>query len=230
MSNERVAVCVPSRGRRVQFQAFLDSFDATHTGHAQVLLRNGLYDPDLESYSDIDHPCVTRMVGRDDGFEGWPTSGYCFAMQDLWWHHPGFAAYSMMEDDCTLLDEGWDHTLLDRFAMFPDRVGLVRWEVGGITVLAASREWCERLGYFMLRELREQAWEGLLLLAGARIIDGPRLAHWPQARGQYRNDMGFSRMDPEVVALYQADCARLAAWREGPEFIHDRQLLGVDGA
>ena len=165
--NGRVAILLPSRGRRPELDRLLASFDATHTGHADIFVRNGEHDPTLAAYADLVHPRVTRIVGTDTGFGIWPDAGHCYAMEDLWRRNPGYSVYTMMEDDCTFPDAGWDQSLLAGFDQFPNRVGLLQWVVSGgpALIFAASDAWTSALGYFQYPPLGEAGYHGLQELA-----------------------------------------------------------------
>jgi len=229
--DKKIALCIPSRGRRKVLQNFIDSFDVTETGYSEILLRNGYNDVTLKEYLDIDHPKIHHVIGTDTGFDGWPTAGYCFAIQDLVERYPNYDYYGMMEDDCLLLDKGWDQWMISTFEeKFPHGIGLIEFTdiTGGIHALFTSKKQIETLGYFLDRRVREQAWESLLHLNGnENTIRGSRIQHCPTPRGQYRNDLGFAGMDPEIVRLWTEDQLLLKQWKESIYPIEKQKLNEV---
>jgi len=218
MGNGRVALLCPSRGRAESLKRLLESFTDTTSGKADIFVRNGVTDVELASYEGINHPNLTKFLGSDADFGHWPNAGYCFAMQDLWVRYPGYSIYTCMEDDFSFTEKEWDQKLLDAVSIFPNRVGLVGWQVNGrsTTLLAASDTWCEALGYFQKPHLQEAAYDGLHALGAAvdRIAKGPQIYH-------HSTVTRWTHMAP----IWAKDVSLMHEWIKSPDFEEDIQKL-----
>lgn len=199
----RLALLLPS-DRPDLFLQLLASFDVTHAGNADIILRTQASCSTSPDYDSIDHPFVIRDIGLNDGDYGqWPDAGYCFAMQELWVLYPGYAAYSMCEDDFTFTEDAWDKKILDGFSQFPNRVGQLQWQVTGrpAIAIAVSDTWANALGYFQ-PPLKEAGYEALSLLGrDGRSAFGPTLHH----------NLGNSRWGHRSP-LWTPDLADMANW------------------
>ena len=215
-SNERLAILLPSRGRAEQLKRLLDSFTKTCSGKADIIVRLGETDPTLEDYCEIKHPNLRFVLETDGGFGRWPDAGYCFALNDLWKRNPGYAAYSMMEDDMSFVDVGWDKKVLDILCTFPNRIGLVKWNVIGRAAicLAVSDLWADTLGYFQKPEMQEAGYEALLQLGRDRTAKGPTLFH-------HQESTRWSHRAP----LWTQDLQDMSAWIQNGEMLNDIKRL-----
>ena len=172
VTNGKLAILVPSRGRPQTFLRFLESFYKCMTpGLSDVILRNGLSDPLLVGYEVFESlPNVHRVVGTDEGFNStWAgTAGYCPAQQDLYTRFPDYAAYLCIEDDTVLASVGFDRWLLDAFDDFEGRKGMVELydRAQTIHVQCFSAEWCQALGYLCNPAIGEIAFLFARYLAG----------------------------------------------------------------
>lgn len=213
--NGRIALCVPSRGRASILARLVRSFQQTTSGNADLLIRNGEKDPTCAEYAVFDGiDSVIRVVGTDDGF-GWPTATYCLAIEDLRLRYPDYSYYAMMEDDCTLLDSGWDKWLIDAFETFPNRVGVIHLvDVSNqIHALAASAEWINAVGHFMCPELREEAFDGLMRLAGSSMKQGTgaRILHRPVPPHEGRGGFIYTGY-ADTRSYWDEDVRSFARW------------------
>lgn len=189
MSNGRLAICVPSRGRPRTFARFLDSFYRHGSlGLTDVLLRNGERDPLRDGYSMFEGmPNVIRVVGPDDGFNTtWVGSaGYAPAQQDLYERYPDYSAYLCIEDDTVLETNAFDDWLLARLGDFPGRVGMIELydRSQTIHVQCFSAEWCRAVGHLCNPEVGELAFELALRLANSAFYrsgkGGAEFTHMP---------------------------------------------------
>jgi hypothetical protein len=180
MSNGKLAICVPSRGRPRTFARFLDSFyrHASLTT-SDVLLRNGERDPLHGDYAMFEGmPNLVRVVGPDDGFNTtWTGSaGYAPAQQDLYERYPDYAAYLCIEDDTVLETPAFDSWLLSRLDTFPGRVGMIELydRSQTIHVQCFSAEWCKALGHLCNPAVGELAFELALRLANTQMYRSGR--------------------------------------------------------
>lgn len=220
ITNGRLAILVPSRGRPQSFLRLMESFLKTTTGCADLILRNGDADPRYHEYSSFEgFPHVIRVVGPDTGFKSsWRgTAGYNPAQQDLWKRFPGYAAYLCIEDDCVFHTQDWDRWVLSSFDVFPGRVGVTELYDRSQTIhcLAMSAEWCGALGYLCHPDLAENAFEQTVVLANMspKQIQGARgkaeFTHLPHVRayGYTGNErIGAVEVGNEaVVAAYRQD-------------------------
>ncbi len=216
--NGRLALLVPSRGRPAVLADLIDSFEKTHTpGLSDLIFRNGEDDPIWSEYLTYeDHPTIMRVLGSDKGF-GWPTAGYCLAIEDLRHRFPHYSYYAMMEDDCLLLEKGWDAEVIRLINEDPQKLRVVHFtDVSNqIHAMATSAEWINAVGHFLAPELREKGFDGLLTLAKSMdaICDGPKIQHCPvpPSRGRagfiysgYKDIQQYWHED--VTAFNQWDC------------------------
>lgn len=216
MSNGKILVCVPSRGRPDVVREMLTSFRDTHTsGLSDVLVRTGEKDPVAKKYTGIslEFKDVIWHHGTDEGF-GWPTAGYCLAIEDIVKRFPDYSYYMMLEDDCLLLTPGWDRWMIERFEDFPNRIGMIHL-TSSIHALVVSRQWIDTLGFFQPPVLREQAFNGLLDIGAAGFMvegTGCVIDHRPVSADRGRPGFIFTGY-PEIQSYWAADEAALTKWR-----------------
>ena len=195
----------------------LASFRSTHTrGLSDLVIRTGEQDPTAREYSGItrEFDDVIWYHGTDDGF-GWPTAGYCLAIEDIVKRFPDYSYYMMLEDDCLLLKAGWDAWMIDQFESFPNRIGLIHL-ASSIHALVASREWIDALGFFQPPVLREHGFSGLLDLGekSGYMVEGAGcpIDHRPVSPDRGRPGFIFTGY-PETRAHWNEDEAALTRWR-----------------
>jgi len=230
MTNGKLAILVPSRGRPRKMAELLRSFTETHTpGLSDLIIRNGSADPTAPEYQNysIAVPDVIRYIGDDDQFAARSMTGdagYCLAQQEIWEQYPGYAAYLTLEDDTVLHTKGFDANLLKMIEEFPNRIGMVLLHdrAAQIEAQCFSAEWCNLLGYLCNPEVGEAAF--MLSTITAKAIpamfrhSGPQaeFTHKPLLReyGYEGNERMGAMSRPEQVAKFRVQEAAMHEWRK----------------
>lgn len=215
--NGKILVCVPSRGRPQVVREMLGSFDVTTFGFADLIVRTGEKDPEAHRYAGItsEFNDVQWYHGPDEGF-GWPTAGYCMAIEDIVKRFPDYSYYMMLEDDCLLLQRNWDKWVVEQFAAMPNHIGLIHL-ASSIHALIASREWIDTLGFFLPPVLREHGFSGLMEIGtdSGSMIEGTGcpIDHRPVSPGRGRAGFVYTGY-PETRTFWAEDEMALSRWRQ----------------
>lgn len=222
MTNEKLAICVPSRGRPKTFARFLESFYRhASPGLSEVILRNGEHDPLKDEYIPFtEMPSVIRFVGPDSGFktsvDG--TAGYCVAQQDIWERFPFYSAYLCIEDDCVLESPGFDRWLLDRLDKFPNRVGMIELvdRANQVQCQCFSAEWCNALGFLCHPDVGEPSFKLATYLATPGLLtrgEGAQFTHRPLLGDTGTERSGSPKWtDGTVARFYQQEEYMNSVW------------------
>jgi hypothetical protein len=207
-------------GRAEICRRFLQSFKNTLPAKADVLLYVPGDDPTLSEYEALrGTPEVKKfIIGANLG-------GYAPTLQALWKMFPDYSYYLSMEDDCILLDQGWDKHLIETYtrAFYPHDLGLIQLvdESHEVRCQFVSRKWTELLGYFMYPPLREHGVKALHTLAENLKLNvwalNARVRHKGEWRGGYSNGK-VEWMSSEAAQRYHENDARFEQymWTEYP--------------
>ena len=218
-TNGRLAILVPSRGRPLTFARFLESWAADSAGVSDIILRNGSFDPLVDSYLDFEgFPNLIRYVGNDAPYKDSMTgnAGYLPAQQEMWERFPGYAAYLSIEDDCVFEEKGFDKKILAQFLLFPNRCGMLRLHDHSdeIECYAFSDVWCNALGYLWPDVAGETGFKVMPVIAEELIRKGPAFRHLPLLRshGYTGNERSGSLEIPGIVEKFMREGMRMESW------------------
>ncbi len=220
MTNGRLAILVPSRGRPLTFLRFVESWLATTAGCSDIIVRNGTADPCYHEYDSFEGlPNLIRYVGDDAPYAGSITgnAGYLPAQQEMWERYPGYAAYLSIEDDCTFEEKGFDKTLLDMLSFYPNAVGCVRMTdlANQIEVYCVSAGWTSALGWMWPSEGGEPAFKIMPYICPSLYrADGPRFCHHPLLRshGYQGHERRGALETPGIVEKFHGEGTKMEQW------------------
>jgi hypothetical protein len=226
--NGKIAVCLPTMGRLPQFKKFLESYVDTvsRSGeedlptYVELIIFQPSDDPDLPAYEEYLNSLpkdylyrhnIRRIIGDNQG-------GYAPTNEHISKLCPEYSYYLTMEDDCELLDVGWEVALIAEYAFYSKGIGvLIMQDVSGAVVCEfVSRKWIDTLGFFMLPYLREHAHAAVYTLGQAinrcRTTTTARVRHTVTARNGYTNS-SRETMSPQARENYDENERRFHEWQ-----------------
>lgn len=214
-------------GRPQLCQRFLASFMQTLPSKADILLYVPEDDECLPEYE-----ALRGNRGLREIVFGPNMGGYAQTLQGLWRRFPNYSHYLSMEDDCILLDQGWDKHLIETYtrSFYPHNVGMIQLvDVSGeVRCQFVSRKWTDLLGYFMYPPLREHAVKALYTLAENLRLNvwahNARVRHEGSWRGGFSNGK-VEWMSPEAAQRYHENDARFEEYMRNEYPVEEQIIL-----
>jgi hypothetical protein len=198
LTNGRIAILLPSLGRRALFQRWYDSFLATSvTDKCDIFMWNVDDDPALHEYDDVPAHIIRHHGPRDHRW-----FGFVNCTNELYKLHPGYSYYMSAEDDVVMLEHGWDKRVLEFFQSLPVAGNVVKFEDNAhcIDSYIIDSAYTDAAGYFhypifpgygcwAVREIAEE-------IGRYHLLNGPVLEHFVQTRDGFCAG-SFDTMEPE---------------------------------
>lgn len=144
MSNGRIAILIPSLGRRTLFDRWYESFKEKSTsGLCDIFLWNVDTDPKLPEYNNLPND-VTRHIGpREHEYFGFVPS--CNSLAGL---HPEYSFFASSEDDMIFLRRDWDCEAVASFTDGKAKVIKLHDAAETVESYIVNDKWINATGYF----------------------------------------------------------------------------------
>ena len=123
---------------------------------------------------------------------------------------PEYEVYGMMTDDAEFTTPGWDLWVLDRYAEFPGRIGVVSpFHNAGpwCNFPYISREWFNVVGWFACPDTRFYCWDGVLEILG----ESTHIAHAQEHEFGIQHHLMYSDWQAQSLVT---DGAKFLAWHQ----------------
>lgn len=224
MTNIKLAIAVPSRGRPHNLQRLIDALQKTCTGDYELLARIDDDDPKLDEYLEIEH--VDFSVG--------PRIFFTHSVNELAQTalERGFTHLAILGDDVLPETVGWDQKMItalnNEMGVVYGSDGLERLHGPDLpTHVVVPIEMYEKLGWIGLPTSRhlfcDNTWRELGKLTKFIYLKHVKLSHLHRWNKAAPNDQTYEEANDKVKREH--DRIAFETWRDGEGLIEARKAL-----